>query len=249
MRCLRMLHESMPQERDFCPERHPCRNRQKSVRRMRKMRKGMSCKHYYTGGDKIVKSKKKWYDYLWAVSLTYLILGFFNILFAWLGLLCFFIPLLIAIIKGNKAYCNKYCGRGQLFSLVGGRFGLSRKKDIPGWMKSKYFRYGFLIFFFIMFFQMLWNTWLVFAGTKNLNMAVTLLWTFKLPWHWAYHGTLFSDGVAQFAFGFYSVMLTSTVLGFFTMALCKPRSWCVYCPMGTMTQLICKAKNAASGKQ
>lgn len=45
------------------------------------------------------------------------------------------------------------------------------------------------------------------------------------------------------AFGFYSVMLTSTVLGLVTMVLFKPRSWCVYCPMGTMTQLICKAKN------
>ena len=31
--------------------------------------------------------KKRWYDYLWIVSLVYLILGFFNILFAWLGLL------------------------------------------------------------------------------------------------------------------------------------------------------------------
>lgn len=28
-----------------------------------------------------------------------------------------------------------------------------------------------------------------------------------------------------------------------TMVLFKPRSWCVYCPMGTMTQLICKVKN------
>ena len=36
--------------------------------------------------------KKRWYDYLWILSLTYLTLGFFNILFAWLGLLCFFIP-------------------------------------------------------------------------------------------------------------------------------------------------------------
>ena len=128
-----------------------------------------------------MNKKKKWYDYLWIVSLTYLILGLFNILFAWLGLLCFFIPLLIAIIKGNKAYCNKYCGRGQLFSLIGGRFGLSRRKDIPGWMRSKYFRYGFLIFFFAMFFLMLWNTWLVFSGAKDLRTVVTLLWTFKLP--------------------------------------------------------------------
>ena len=88
--------------------------------------------------------------------------------------------------------------------------------------------------------------YLVFAGAQDLGQAVTLLWTFKLPWHWAYHGTLFHDGVAQFAFGFYSVMLTSTVLGLITMVLFKPRSWCVYCPMGTMTQLICKAKNKKS---
>ena len=186
-------------------------------------------------------NKKKWYDYLWIFSTIYLLLGFFNILFAWFGLICFITPLAISIIKGNKAYCNKYCGRGQLFSLLGGRFGLSRKKDMPKWMRSIYFRYGFLTFFLTMFGVMLWNTYLVFAGAE-LKQVVTLLWTFKLPWQWAYHGTLFSQGVAQFAFGFYSVMLTSTLLGLVTMVLFKPRSWCVYCPMGTMTQMICKIK-------
>lgn len=186
--------------------------------------------------------KKRWYDYLWIASALYLILGFFNILFAWVGLLCFFIPLFLAIAGWDKVYCNRYCGRGQLFALIGGRLGLSRKKDVPAFLKSKWFRYGFLVFFFIMFFLMLWNTYLVFSGTRELKQVVTLLWTFKLPWHWAYHGTAVPAWVAQFSFGFYSVMLTSTVLGLFTMVLFKPRSWCVYCPMGTMTQLICKAK-------
>lgn len=189
-----------------------------------------------------MKRERRWYDRLWIVSLTYLALGFFNILFAWLGLLCFFIPLIISAVRGNKAYCSKYCGRGQLFGLLGGGLGLSRKRDMPRWMRSKYFRYGFLIFFLVMFGVMLWNTYLVFAGARPLGQSVKLLWTLRLPWQWAYHGTLFSDGVAQFAFGFYSVMLTSTVLGLVTMMLFKPRSWCVYCPMGTMTQLICKAK-------
>lgn len=46
--------------------------------------------------------KKKWYDYLWIASLTYLVLGFFNILFAWLGLLCFFIPAGSFRRKGHK---------------------------------------------------------------------------------------------------------------------------------------------------
>lgn len=189
--------------------------------------------------------KKQWYDYLWVVSLCYLVLGFFNILFAWLGLACFFIPLIISIAGGGKAYCNRYCGRGQLFQLVGGRFGLSRKKNVPGWLKSKWFRYGFLIFFFAMFFQMLFTTYLVFVGAQDLRQVVTLLWTFRLPWQWAYGGGV-TPWVAQFAFGFYSVMLTSTILGFVTMVLFKPRSWCVYCPMGTMTQLISKARSAGA---
>ena len=194
-------------------------------------------------------NKKKWYDYLWIFSTIYLLLGFVNILFAWLGLICFITPLAISIIKGNKGYCNRYCGKGQLFSMLGGRFGLSKKKDTPRWMVSPWFRYGFLTFFMIMFGLMLWNTYLVFADVKSLKQVITLFWTFKVPWNWAYHGTLFSAGVAQFAFGFYSIMLTSTLLGLLTMVLFKPRSWCVYCPMGTMTQMICKIKNPTENNE
>ena len=193
-------------------------------------------------------NKKKWYDYLWIFSTLYLILGFFNILFAWLGLICFITPLAISLINGKKTYCNKYCGRGQLFMLLGGRFGLSRKKNTPKWLISPWFRYGFLTFFLTMFVMMLWNTYLVFAGA-DLKQTVTLFWTFKVPWHWAYHGTLFSEGVAQFAFGFYSMMLTSTLLGFIAMILFKPRSWCAFCPMGTMTQTICKIKSHKKEKK
>ena len=192
--------------------------------------------------------KKHWYDYLWICTIVYFTLGFFNIMFAWLGLISFFLPLLIAIIGGSKAFCNRYCDRGQFFALLGGRFGLSRKKDMPGWLKSKGFRYGFLIFFFIMFFQMLWNTYLVYAGA-TLKQAVKLFWTFKVPWHWAYHGdAVVGAWVPQFAFGFYGIMLTSTLIGLIVMVLFKPRSWCVFCPMGTMTQLICKAKNGKKVK-
>lgn len=191
-----------------------------------------------------MKGKKKyWYDYLWILSSMYLILGLFNILFAWLGLICFFTPLLISMVKGNKAYCNKYCGRGQLFELLGNRLKLSRKKDIPGFIKSRWFRYGFLVFFMVMFGNMLFSTYMVFSGASGLKETVKLLWTFNLPWYFAYNGTAPEPWIAQFAFGFYSVMLTSTVLGMITMILYKPRSWCVYCPMGTMTQGICQLKN------
>lgn len=185
--------------------------------------------------------KKKWYDYLWIFSSVYLILGLFNILFAWLGLICFITPIAIALLKGDKYYCNTFCGRGQLLELLGGKLKLSRQKTPPKFLRSAWFRYGFLIFFMLMFFNMIYSTYLVFAGA-SLKQAVVLLWVFRLPWQWA-NTAMVSHWVAQFAFGFYGVMLTSTVLGLVTMVLFKPRSWCVYCPMGTMTQGLCSMKH------
>lgn len=186
--------------------------------------------------------KKPIYEYLWIVSLLYLILGFFNILFAWLGLICFLVPLIISLAGGEKTYCNKYCGRGQLLDFLGNKLKFSRNKSIPKFLRSKWFRYGFLSFFLTMFSLMLFNTYMVLQGERNLRKVITLLWTWKLPWNFV-NTSLVSPWIAQFAFGFFSLMLTSTILGIITMLLYKPRSWCVYCPMGTMTQSICKVKN------
>jgi len=74
--------------------------------------------------------KKKRSDYLWIASLLYLFLGLFHILFAWLGLICFLVPLLLAVGKGEKSYCNHYCGRGQLMQRLGNRF--SAQRACPG---------------------------------------------------------------------------------------------------------------------
>ena len=159
---------------------------------------------------------KKWYDYLWIAELLYLALGLTNILFAWLGMLFFSIPLL------NKLK-------------------LSRNAPPPKFLRSKWFRYGFLTFFMIMFFLMLYSTYKVFTGAP-LQQTVTLLWVFKLPWQWA-EVSMVTPWFAQFPFGFFGIMLTSTILELITMVLFRPKSWCVYCPMGTMTQGICKLKH------
>ena len=119
--------------------------------------------------------KKKWYDYLWIWSILYFTLGFFNILFAWLGMIDFLVPLFIALVGGNKAFCNRYCGRGQLFALLGGTAGCSRKKSTPKWMYFKWFRYGFLAFFLTMFGNMVFQTWLVGSGAQDLKEVVKLL--------------------------------------------------------------------------
>ena len=183
--------------------------------------------------------KKHWYDYLWIWTIIYFVLGFFNILFAWLGMIDFLVPLFIALFGGSKAFCNHYCGRGQLLAQCGK---CSRNVRAPRFLASKWFRYGFLVFFLSMFGNMIFQTYLVAAGARNLGEAIKLLWMFRVPWGWAYTAGTVSDWVAQFSFGFYSIMLTSTIIGLVVNALFKARTWCSFCPMGTMTQMICKIK-------
>lgn len=60
--------------------------------------------------------------------------------------------------------------------------------------------------------------------------------------------SIFPDWVAQFSFGFYSLMLTSILIGLIVMIFFKPRTWCAFCPMATMTQAICKLRNRKIGK-
>ncbi|MDO5132733.1 MAG: 4Fe-4S binding protein [Eubacteriales bacterium] len=191
----------------------------------------------------MVTKKKHWYDYLWIWTIGYFVLGFFNILFAWLGMIDFLLPLFIAIFGGNKFFCNHLCGRGQLFTVIPKALKCSRQKPAPSWLSSKWFRYGFLIFFLTMFGNIIYQTYLVYGGASSLREVVKLFWTFRVPWGWAYTAGTTADWIAQFSFGFYSLMLTSTLIGLIVMVLFRPRTWCSFCPMGSMTQLICKAKN------
>lgn len=185
---------------------------------------------------------KHWYDFLWIWTILYFALGYFNILFAWLGMIDFLVPLFIAVIGGSKAFCNRYCGRSQLLTKIGGDCKCSRNQPTPRWMSSKWFRYGFLVFFLTMFCNMVFQTYLVAAGAETLKETIKLFWTFRVPWGWTYTAGMVPDWIAQYSFGFYSIMLTSTLIGLIVMALFKPRTWCAFCPMGTMTQMICKIK-------
>lgn len=186
------------------------------------------------------KKKKNWYDYLWIATIIYFVLGLFNVVFAWLGMICMAVPLYFAIKDGKKTYCNKYCGRSQLMDLLGNRLKLSKRNECPTVLKTTSFRYAFLVFFMTMFFMSIVTTYVVFKDAATFRQVITLLWTFKVPFTYNYHGTI--PWVSQFAYGMYSLMLTSTILGIMTMVFFKPRTWCVYCPIGTMTQGICKLK-------
>ena len=194
-------------------------------------------------------TRKSWRNHLWIVTCVFFALGLCNMAFAWLGLVFLLTPLLVSIIKGDKAYCNKYCDRGHFFRFAGERLGLSRGKPMPAWMKNRWFRYLFMVYFFGMFGSVIAATRLVAMNAREPDGAVKIFQALRLPLDWTYPTEILPAWSMQFAFGFFSMMLTSFILGIITMLLFKPRSWCVYCPVGTMTQGICqlKRKNCIRG--
>ena len=141
---------------------------------------GYALEHVRSAASRLKMKNKNWYDYLWLWSIIYFALGFFNILFAWLGMIDFILPLLFAIFGGNKFFCNRLCGRGQLFAMLPKKFKkCSRGKLAPKWISSSWFQYGFLIFFMAMFCNVLYQTWRVYGGVSSLREVVTLFWTVK----------------------------------------------------------------------
>lgn len=180
--------------------------------------------------------------YLWLTPLAYFLLSPINVIWALLGMTCFLVPLLLTLLRGDKCYCNVYCGRGQLFDLLGRRFHFSLNRPTQPILYSSFFRYAFLIFFMAQFIHVIYYSYLVFLGISPLREVFSVLWFIQIPAESA-GTTLFPAWLAQFSFGLFSLMLTSLILGLIAMLLYKPRSWCAFCPMGTMTQALCQLRH------
>ena len=91
-----------------------------------------------------------------------------------------------------------------------------------------------MIFFLTMFGNMVFQTYLVAAVAASLREAIKLFWTFRVPWGWTYTAGTVADWVAQFSFGFYSLMLTSLLLGliFYDSLFFSLQIPCVMVPIG-----------------
>jgi len=152
---------------------------------------------------------------------SYFSLGFFNILFAWLGMIDFFVPIIIAIFAGNKWFCNRLCGRDNCFPNWEERLNFWKQTGSP-MAGVEMVQIWFLAFFLAMFLNMIFQTYLVASKARTLNEAIKLFWTFEVPWRWTYKAGTVPDWIAQFSFGFYGLMLTSMLIGLVVMVLTSP---------------------------
>lgn len=182
---------------------------------------------------------QSWKKYTYLVTILFFALGFFNILFAWMALLCLGLPFILLLKNKKKVWCQDYCPRANLFGILFRNRSLTGKAG-PDWLtrgKAKWFVFTYFVLNLLVITM---STVTVSKGRINPLEIVRFLIVFKLPWHMPQlvdFGT-FPGWMVHLSFRLYSMMFTTTVLGLLLAWLFKPRTWCTVCPVNTASNMI-----------
>ncbi|MBS4053263.1 MAG: 4Fe-4S binding protein [Thermaerobacter sp.] len=149
-------------------------------------------------------------QYGWLFTLT---VAFGGLWYPRLGLLVFGVIFSLAVMSLFKGryWCGNYCAHGSLFDQI--LLPLSRNRKIPNALKSVYVQAAVM-------------TWFMYnLGSRFVRVAG--LWGELHFWD-------------RLGFVFVMSYLMVTIVGGTLGLLFAPRSWCQFCPMGTMQVLMYK---------
>jgi hypothetical protein len=185
--------------------------------------------------------KVNWIKYLYLVTILFFALGFFNIIFAWMGFICLTLPFVLLARDNKKTWCQKYCPRASLFSVLFKGRSLTRRAA-PKWLTNGKVKHIVLVYFSLNLFALVMSTIMVSIGRIDAIDKVRFLMAFQLPWdipqilkidyipNWAVH----------LSFRIYSMMFSTTVVGLLLGWIYTPRTWCTVCPINTISDISIK---------
>ncbi len=179
--------------------------------------------------------------YLYVFTLIYFLLGFVNIHLALLGVFCMIIPFVLVLRDRRKTWCTAYCPRASFFSLIGNR--KKRKvRTLPKFIVNGNLKDILLIYFILNLSFVTMSTIGVATGMILPMKYLRFLIVFPLPFQMPQLVELmnFVPWLTHLSYRIYSVMMTSTVLGLILSQIYKSRSWCVVCPISTLSDRMLK---------
>ncbi len=179
------------------------------------------------------------YYYPFLFTLAYFLLPLIHMAFAFLALACLALPFLLPLGGRGRVWCHRLCPRADFLSKL--KF-LSRRRIPPKWLTGDRARQSLLTYFGINLFFITLSTLMVTVGGIAPIDRVRLLIVFPLPWSLPQliPSPVLPAPLLHLAYRFYSLMLTSTLLGTVLALLYRPRSWCAVCPVGTLSKGVAK---------
>jgi len=194
--------------------------------------------------ERIASMKKNWTNYLFVVTILFFSLGFFNIIFAWMGFACMILPFVFLARDKKKTWCQKYCPRASLFTvLLKGRS--LTGKAAPNWLVKGKAKWIMLVYFSFNLFVLFMSTFMVVSGKRYPLEKIRFLMAFQLPWDipQLLNMSPFPDWAVHLSFRIYSMMFTTTILGLLLGWIFLPRTWCTICPINTVSDISLKKIN------
>jgi len=185
--------------------------------------------------------KSSWMKHLYLVTILFFTLGFFNMVFAWLGLVCFIFPFVLLVRDKKKSWCQSYCPRASLFTVMfKGKSHIRR--TTPKWIKNGTGKQIFLVYFSFNLFVLIMSTIMVSLGRIDAIDKIRLFFAFQLPWNMPQllNITSVPNWAVHLSFRIYSMMLSTTIIGLLLGWFYSPRTWCAICPIGTISDINLK---------
>ncbi len=176
---------------------------------------------------------------LFIITILYFALGFVHIIFAITAIACMSIPFILLVTTKRKTWCHHYCPRASLTNQTGKIHGHWRK--LPAMFTDGYLRKVLLWYFGLNLLFIIGSTVRIATGAMEAMDYVRLFIAIPLP------GPL--PQIIQFpqqlppwlihlSYRFYSMMLSSTLLGIALSIVYRPRAWCAICPVGTLSNIL-----------
>lgn len=176
--------------------------------------------------------------YLFLITIGYFALGFVNILFGWLGLICMTIPLILLFKTKRKLWCQKYCPRAELYNVCGKK--LSLKLKTPKFFIFGKLRWIVLTYFSINLFIIIMSSVMVAKGKPPMEF-LRFLFFFPLPNIPQLFVIDAPNWIIHFGYRMYSMMFSTTIVGLVLAFIYKPRTWCTICPIATVSDAYIKS--------
>ena len=150
---------------------------------------------------------------LYWIIIAYIILAWFFPVVGLLALICMIGPVVTSIYKG-RWWCGHVCPRGNMYDRLLSKY--SPHRPIPRFVRTFGFRLFMVLFIFGMF-------------------GVQL--TFTVPWNEG--GLAMWAGIGRV---FWTIIVMTTIVGVVLSFIYAPRTWCSFCPMGTISSWVAPKK-------
>lgn len=194
--------------------------------------------------------KLKNHRLLFIGTLLYFALSFINIQFAVLAMACMITPFILLARDKKKTWCQGYCPRANLYTKAG-KLPFARGHKTPKSFTKGNVKWYVLAYFSLNLLIMLGTTIRVAAGSMEpMNYPRFLLFfAFRSELPQLLPTVNESQWLTHFSYRFFSMMMTTSVVGLIMSLVYKPRTWCTICPVATMSDVALKGMRANSGVQ